>query len=124
MATDPTKQRMTISRLGNFSRRVDHTFSRMGQFEVERQAYLLRNKLQHVTRGKSVSLLIGMLRDLEGRRPVSDAKLDRVLLNLREISESSSATRGGGMIGKIFGQPAIAALLLTSHFIKSKSVFR
>ena len=119
-----TGQRMTINRLGNFSRRVGHTFSRMGQFEVERQASLLRNKLQHVPRGKSVALLIGMLRDLEGRRPVSDSKLDRVLVNLKEISASSSTTRGGGMMGKIFGQPAIASLLLASHFVKSKSVFR
>jgi hypothetical protein len=117
-------QGMTISRLGNFSRRVDHRFSRMSQFEVERQAYLLRNKLQHVSRGKSVALLIGMLRDLENRRPVSSSKMDRVLLNLREISASSSTTRGGGMIGKIFGQPAVASILLTSHFIKQKSVFR
>ena len=117
-------QRMTINRLGNFSRRAGHQYSRMGQLEVEREAYLLRDKLQHLTRTKSIGLLIGMLRDLEGRRPVSDSKLDRVLLNLREISASSPRSTGGGMVQRLLGHPAIAAILLTSQFVKQKSVFR
>jgi hypothetical protein len=119
-----TQQRMSINRLANFSRRFSHKYSRMGQFELEQEAYLLRNKLQHLTRTKGIALLIGMLRDVEGRRPIFSSKLDRVMINLREISASFSSGKGGGAEQKLFAQPAIASIFLLSQLIKDKSVFR
>jgi hypothetical protein len=116
--------RMTINRLANFSRRFSHRYSRLNQLELEREAHLLRNKLQHLKRTKSTSLLIGMLRDVEGRRPVSTSKMDRVMLNLREVSASFSSDRGGGVEQKLFGQPAIASIFLIAQSIKDKSIFR
>jgi hypothetical protein len=119
-----TQQRMTINRLGNFSRRFSHKYSRMGQLELEREAYLLRNKLQNLKRTKSISLLIDMMRDVESKRSVSGSKLDRVMINLREVSASLSSDRGGGVEQKLLGQPGIASIFLLSQFIKEKSVFR
>ncbi|MFQ6002301.1 MAG: hypothetical protein ACE5KJ_01000 [Candidatus Zixiibacteriota bacterium] len=119
-----TQQRMTINRLANFSRRFSHKYSLLGPFELEREAHLLRNKLQHLKRNKSISLLIDMMRDLESRRPVLSSKLDRVMINLRELSASPSSKKGGGVEQKFLGQPAIASILLLAQFIKDKSVFR
>lgn len=118
----PAQERMTINRLNNFSRRIIHWYSRMDQLEREREAHLLRQKLQHVKRTKSVGLLIGMLRDVEGRRPVFSAKLDRVMINLREISSASSTPRGGGVEQKLLAQPAIAATFLLSQYVGDKRV--
>ena len=116
--------RMTINRLANFSRRFGYTYSGLNQFELERQAYALREKLQHLRRTKSIGLLIGMLRDAEGRRPISSSKMDRVMINLREIATSFSSTQGGGVEQKLFGQPAIESIFLLSQFVKDKSIFR
>jgi len=119
-----TQERITINRLGNFSRRFGHRYSRLSQLESERKASILREKLQHLKRTKSIALLIGMLRDIEGGRPVSGSKLDRVMTNLREISTSFSTATGGGVEQKLFGQPAIESIFVLSQFVKDKSVFR
>jgi hypothetical protein len=119
-----TQQRMTINRLSNFGSRFAYKFSGMSELELEREAYLLRNKLQHLKRTKSIGLLIGMLRDVEGRRPILSSKLDRVMINLREISASFSSAKGGGVVQKLLGQPGIASMFLLSQFVKDKSVFR
>lgn len=120
----PTQERMTINRLGNFSGRIGHRYANLNQSELERKAHILRGKLQHLRRTKSIGLLIGMLRDLESGRPVSSSKLDRVMINLREISTSISTTQGGGVEQKLFGQPAIESIFLLSQAVKDKSVLR
>ncbi|HEX7400807.1 MAG TPA: hypothetical protein VF369_01390, partial [candidate division Zixibacteria bacterium] len=88
------QERLTINRLTNFSRRINTRYDRMNQWEKEREAYLLRQKLQHVRRTKSIGILIGMLKDMEGGRPVTSIKLDRVMTNLKEVSATFSTARG------------------------------
>ncbi len=113
----PSRERLTINRLADFSRRLSHRYSRLSQSEVEREAYLLRNRLHHLKRTKSVGLLIGMLRDVEARRPVSSSKLDRVMMNPREVYGTLTAPKGSGAAQKHFGQPAIGSIFLLCQYL-------
>jgi VanZ family protein len=118
------QERLTISRLSNFSRRVNTRYERMTQWDKEREAYLLRQKLQHVRRTKSIGILLGMLRDMESGRPVTSIKLDRVMTNLKEVSSTFVTGRGGGVEQKLMSQPAIASIFLLSHSIRDKNILR
>lgn len=113
-------ERRTVNRLASFSRMFSDRYSRLSQSDVQREACLLRNELQHLRRTKSINLLIEMLRHVEARRPISSAKLDRVMINLRETYTTLTTPKGSAVGQKHFGQPSIASIFLLCQYLRSK----